>query len=152
MTDVFDDAQFNPIDPVNSFMLLDITANCAADFFQRNDRFGMTHSMEGRFPLATKQWIEYTMGIESAEKYNGGMKLLSKQAYHDVLPHSIIHKPKTGWTAPYQQWCRHSPHCADVLRKQQPRECVKYQNTKREPIMHQYYTWCQLQGMMNASV
>lgn len=152
MTDVFTDAQFNPIDPVNSFMLLDITANCAADFFQRNDRFGMTHSMEGRFPLATKQWIEYTMSIASAEKYNGGMKLMSKRAYHDRLPHSIIHKPKTGWTAPHQQWCRQSPQSADVLRRHQPPEVRKYWNTKRESVMHQYYTWRQLQGMTDAPI
>ena len=150
MTDVFDQSQFNPIDPVNSFMLLDITANCAADFFQRNDRFGMTHSMEGRFPLATKQWIEYAMSIASEEKYNGGMKLMSKRAYHDLLPHSIIHKPKTGWTAPYQQWCRQSPQSAQVLRQHQPQQVRKYQNTKREAVMHQYYTWQWLQGMQDA--
>ena len=147
MTDVFDEAQFNAIDPVNSFMLLDITANCAADFFQRNDRFGMAHSMEGRFPLATKQWIQYAMSIPSEEKYNGGMKIMSKQAYDQRLPHSIIHKPKTGWTAPYQQWCRQSPQHADVLRRWQPRETVTYRNTKREAVMHQYHVWCRLNRM-----
>ena len=77
------------------------------EFFMRNDKYGMAYSMEGRFPLATKTFMQYCMNIHSNEKIGkdkGDTKLLTKIAYKGILPDAIINKMKTGWTTPLQHW------------------------------------------------
>ena len=139
--DVFPETMHNPMDVVNSFMLLDVTANCSADFFQRNDRFGMAFGMEGRFPLATKQFIDYAMSIPSTDKIDKNLKIMSKKAYRGILPNEIIDKPKTGWTAPYPQWINMGGWEQDILQRSQPLDVQLYRGKKIEGVMYQYVLW-----------
>jgi len=100
---------YNASDPVTSYMMLDITGLCPEDYFRRNDKFGMAVGMEGRFPLATKMFIQYCMNISSKHKIGIGKddtKLLPKKAYKGILPNSIITKKKTGWTVPAREWAK----------------------------------------------
>ena len=98
---------WNPNDPVGSYMALDCITQVPEEFFMRNDKYGMAYSMEGRFPLATKTFMQYCMDIHSNEKVGKEKyetKLLTKIAYNTKLPPEITQKIKTGWTAPLQQW------------------------------------------------
>ena len=54
---------YNPEDPVNSYMALDCVTQVPEEFFIRNDTYGMAFSMEGRFPLATKQFMKYALSL-----------------------------------------------------------------------------------------
>ena len=88
-------------------MALDCVAQAPEEFFMRNDKYGMAYGMEGRFPLATKTFMQYCMDIHSNEKIGKEKyetKLLTKIAYNTKLPPEITQKIKTGWTAPLQQW------------------------------------------------
>ena len=94
-------------DNVASYMMLDIVGQCPEDYFRRNDRYGMQYSMEGRFPLATKMFINYAMSIHTKYKIGATIedtKLLPKTAYKGLLTDNIINKKKTGWTAPIREW------------------------------------------------
>ena len=98
-------------DLIGSYMRVDQLSMCTEDFFKRNDRFGMYHSMEGRFPFASKEFMKYCMNINTNEKmYNTDRlpstkcKLLSSLAYDKLLPDYIINKEKTGWTSPTKFW------------------------------------------------
>ena len=98
---------WNPNDPIGSYMALDCVAQVPEEFLMRNDKYGMAYSMEGRFPLATKTFMQYCMNIHSDEKIGkekSDTKLLPKIAYKDLLPDLIIKKMKTGWTVPLQHW------------------------------------------------
>jgi len=98
---------WNPNDPIGSYMALDCVAQVPEEFFMRNDKYGMAYSMEGRFPLATKTFMQYCMDIHSDEKIGKDKrdtKLLTKIAYKNKLPDIIINKMKTGWTVPLQHW------------------------------------------------
>ena len=98
---------WNPNDPIGSYMALDCVAQVPEEFLMRNDKYGMAFSMEGRFPLATKTFMQYCMNIHSNEKIGrekGDTKLLTKIAYKELLPHFIVNKMKTGWTVPLQHW------------------------------------------------
>ena len=74
---------FNPKDVVNSYMALDCVTQVPEEFFNRNDKYGMAYSMEGRFPLATKRFMRYCLGISSVHKIGtdkSQTKLLTKKA------------------------------------------------------------------------
>ncbi len=98
---------WNPDDIANSAMALDCITTVSEDFFSRNDRFGMAFSMEGRFPLASKRYMQYCLAINSDYKFgieNSDTKLLLKNAYDDVFPDYILNKQKTGWSVPITYW------------------------------------------------
>lgn len=98
---------WNPEDPVNSAMALDCVTTVSEDFFSRNDRFGMAFSMEGRFPLASKKYMEYCLSINSNYKVGKNiseMKLPVKLSYKNKIPDYIFSKSKTGWSVPITDW------------------------------------------------
>lgn len=102
---------WNPEDPINSYMALDCLTQVPEEFFTRNDKFGMQFSMEGRFPLATKRFMKYCLGIHSKHKIGetkADTKLPTKLAYKGILPDYILNKSKTGWTVPLSYWLTHS--------------------------------------------
>ena len=101
----FSDELWNPEDPVGSYMALDCVTQCPAEFFSRNDTYGMAHSMEGRFPLASKKFMQYCLDIHTRYKLTGSAtKVISRTAYTGILPKEIINKTKTGWTVPVGFW------------------------------------------------
>ena len=94
-------------DPIGSYMALDCVAQVPEEMFSRNDKYGMAYSMEGRFPLATKRFMEYCMSMHSDIKMGkdkSNTKILSKMAYQGILPDLITQKEKTGWTVPIGLW------------------------------------------------
>jgi len=98
---------WNPNDPVASYMALDCVTQVPEEFFNRNDKFGMAYGIEGRFPLATKMFMQYCMSIPSSQKIGKlkhQTKLPTKIAYTNILPRFIIKKEKTGWTVPLGYW------------------------------------------------
>ena len=96
---------WNPEDPTASYMALDCVAQVPEQFLIRNDSYGMSYSMEGRFPLASKQFMQYCLNIKSEYKFQGNdMKSLIKKSYSKELPEYLLHKQKTGWTVPIGYW------------------------------------------------
>ena len=100
----YSDELWNPQDPTASYMALDCVTQVPESFFTRNDYYGMAYSMEGRFPLASKKFMQYCLNIKSKHKFKGGTKSLVKEAYKKFLPEYIINKEKTGWTVPIGYW------------------------------------------------
>ena len=104
---LYPDSLFNADDIVNSYMALDCVTQVPEEFFNRNDKYGMAFSMEGRFPLATKRFMKYCLGFHSKYKIGDGKnetKLPTKLAYKDRLHDCILQKSKTGWTCPISEW------------------------------------------------
>lgn len=98
---------WNPDDIANSAMALDCITVVSEDFFTRNDKFGMAFSMEGRFPLASKKYMEYCLSINSDHKFginSNHTKLPVKISYKEILPDYILNKDKTGWSVPISVW------------------------------------------------
>jgi asparagine synthetase B (glutamine-hydrolysing) len=63
--------------------------------------------MEGRFPLATKMFMQYCMSMHTNLKLGpnkDNTKIFIKKAYLNKLPNEIISKTKTGWTVPIGHW------------------------------------------------
>jgi len=100
---------WNPEDVSNSAMALDCITTVSEDFFSRNDKFGMAFSMEGRFPLSSKNFMQYCLDIKSKFKFGTDLKetkYILKKSYKDKLPNYILNKSKTGWSAPIMNWLK----------------------------------------------
>jgi asparagine synthase (glutamine-hydrolysing) len=105
LEDCYSDKLWNPEDPVGSYMALDCVTQCPAEFFSRNDTYGMAYSMEGRFPLASKTFMQYCLNIHTKYKLTQSeTKIMIRSAYNGILPNEIINKSKTGWTVPVGLW------------------------------------------------
>ena len=107
LTQVLPEEIWNPEDISNSAMALDCITTVPEDFFSRNDKFGMAFSMEGRFPLSSKNFMQYCLNIKSSFKFgpeSKETKYIIKKAYQKKLPGYIINKAKTGWSVPIMNW------------------------------------------------
>ncbi len=120
---------YNTEDTVNSYMALDCVTQVPEEFFIRNDTYGMAFSMEGRFPLATKKFMQYALSIRSSEKigkHKHQTKLLSKKAYKNIFPKQIVNKHKTGWTVPVKGWIQDQQVAKDYYHKRiNQSDCLK---------------------------
>lgn len=157
---LYPESIWNPLDPVNSYMMLDCLTQVPEEFFRRNDKFGMAFSMEGRFPLATKRFMQYCMNFHSDHKIGkdkGDTKLPIKKAYANILPDNIIKKEKTGWTTPVSNWMINDKHKGlNQLYKKWTKQNTlqnidvgKQRNAKSMIPAWQMATWAKIYSMTN---
>ncbi len=67
----------------------------------QGDRMMMGRSVEGRFPFLDHRLIEYAAGIPPKWKLNGlTEKYILKRAFKDLIPASIVNRPKQPYRAP----------------------------------------------------
>jgi asparagine synthase (glutamine-hydrolysing) len=71
------------------------------------DGMTMSQSMEARAPLLDKELIEFTWQLPLAMKAHGTTKQLLADAVKDIVPESLLKKPKTGFELPMNEWLRH---------------------------------------------
>jgi len=152
---VIPESVWNPEDPINSYMAVDCITQVSEEFFSRNDKFGMQFSMEGRFPLATKRFMNYCMNIHSTHKIGkdkSDTKMPTKLAYKNYLPDYIINKEKTGWTVPLVYWLGDMKHLNDWAMSYMLKEdCLKNQismknwdNKKTRVVSWMMRSWAQV--------
>ena len=152
---VIPESVWNPEDPINSYMAVDCITQVPEEFFSRNDKFGMQFSMEGRFPLATKRFMNYCMNIHSKYKIGkdkSDTKMPTKLAYKNYLPDYIINKEKTGWTVPLVYWLGDMKHLNDWAMSYMLKEdCLKNQismknwdNKKTRVVSWMMRSWAQV--------
>lgn len=137
LTQVLPEEIWNPDDIPNSAMALDCITTVSEDFFSRNDKFGMAFSMEGRFPLSSKNFMQYCLNIKSSFKFgllSNETKYLIKKAYEKKLPNYILNKSKTGWSSPIMNWLK----TEDSLRNKFINEIEKDDGIKEIINKHNY--------------
>lgn len=159
LKDILPQETWNPDDIANSAMALDCVTVVSEDFFTRNDKFGMAFSMEGRFPLASKKYMEYCLSLNSDYKFGENInqtKLPVRYSYNNTLPDYILNKQKTGWALPISTWISKF----DDIKKKYIDTCIKEDgisqilskenyagNPKRIIITWMLRTWAQQYNM-----
>jgi asparagine synthase (glutamine-hydrolysing) len=69
------------------------------------DRASMANSLEVRCPLLDHELVEFVCRLPTIYKLNGlKTKYLLKKAAKEILPDSIIHRPKKGFGIPVSRW------------------------------------------------
>ncbi|MBA2671644.1 MAG: asparagine synthase (glutamine-hydrolyzing) [Gemmatimonadetes bacterium] len=73
----------------------------------RVDKITMSTSIEARVPFLDHRLVEFSAHIPSEMKLRGGVtKHILKHATRDLLPASVIHRKKQGFSAPVKEWFR----------------------------------------------
>jgi len=95
------------LDPVNRVSYLELTNYMANTLLRDADCMSMASGLELRLPFLDHPLVEYVLSIP------GGMKLDSRTPKHllvkamrGLLPDEIVHRPKRGFTLPFEHWLR----------------------------------------------
>jgi asparagine synthase (glutamine-hydrolysing) len=71
------------------------------------DQMSMAHSLEVRVPLLDHRLVDFVTSLPDAIKQTNGVpKRLLVESLGGLLPDSIIHRPKQGFTLPFDPWMR----------------------------------------------
>jgi asparagine synthase (glutamine-hydrolysing) len=71
------------------------------------DQMSMAHGLEVRVPLLDHVLVEYVMGLPEAHKRPSATpKSLLVDSLAGLLPDEIVHRPKQGFTFPFDVWMR----------------------------------------------
>jgi asparagine synthase (glutamine-hydrolysing) len=72
-----------------------------------SDVMSMAHGLEVRVPLIDDKLVEYVFNLPGDLKINGHTpKHLLVKAAGDLLPDEVVHRPKRGFTFPFEHWLR----------------------------------------------
>jgi asparagine synthase (glutamine-hydrolysing) len=71
------------------------------------DKMSMAVGVEVRVPLLDLELVDFAARIPPHVKQRGQVgKWVFKRAMEPFLPHDIIYRPKSGFTAPLRKWLR----------------------------------------------
>ncbi|MFN0111807.1 MAG: asparagine synthase (glutamine-hydrolyzing) [Blastocatellia bacterium] len=72
-----------------------------------SDQMSMAHALEVRVPLLDHKLVEYLMGVpDEFKRPDGAPKSLLVASLGNLLPASVVHRPKQGFTLPFATWMR----------------------------------------------
>lgn len=92
-------------DPINAVSLCELRGYMANTLLRDTDCMSMAHSLEVRVPFVDVAVIRFVLSLPGAWKVNGGrQKPLLQDALGDLLPPEVTHRPKMGFTLPFEHW------------------------------------------------
>jgi asparagine synthase (glutamine-hydrolysing) len=92
-------------DTINAVSLCELRGYMANTLLRDTDCMSMAHSLEVRVPFVDAEVVRFVLGLPGAWKLNGGrQKPLLQDALGDLLPPEVTHRPKMGFTLPFEGW------------------------------------------------
>src|SRR5215470_16646313 len=77
------------------------------ELLMKQDNMSMAASIESRVPFLDHVLVEFAAGIPRDVQFDGlAGKQILKKAVEDLLPHSILYRPKLGFPTPWSRWLR----------------------------------------------
>jgi asparagine synthase (glutamine-hydrolysing) len=94
-------------DALSRIQYVDIKTYLVDDILVKVDRASMANSLEVRCPLLDHELMELVAQMPSSLKLrNGQGKYIFKKAMQQVLPQSVLNRPKQGFAVPVAEWFR----------------------------------------------
>jgi asparagine synthase (glutamine-hydrolysing) len=92
---------------LHNLLLCDMQLYLPGDLLTLTDRVSMHHSLEVRVPFLDHPLIELMAQVPAEYKTTlRSKKVLFKQAFKELLPASILHRKKMGFSVPLGLWLR----------------------------------------------
>ena len=95
-----------PLDAVNRVSSLESRCYMLNTLLRDADFMSMSQGLEVRVPLIDHQLARAVLALPGAWKLNGTPKKLLVGALAESLPKEIVHRPKRGFTLPFEHWMR----------------------------------------------
>ena len=103
----FDSPEARRLDPLQKFMLADLTVHMPGSLLNRLDRGSMAHSLEARVPFLSHGFVDWSLTMPTGMKLRGGVgKYALRKAVEPWLPKGAISKRKLGFQLPFAEWFR----------------------------------------------
>jgi asparagine synthase (glutamine-hydrolysing) len=95
------------LDPVNRVSYLESTCYMRNTLLRDSDFMSMAHALELRVPFLDPALVKACFRIPGKEKLSStSPKTLLLQSLGVELPRDIVHRPKRGFTLPFERWMR----------------------------------------------
>jgi asparagine synthase (glutamine-hydrolysing) len=94
------------LDPVNRVSYLESRCYMLNTLLRDADFMSMSQGLEVRVPLIDHVLAKAVLALPGAWKLNGTPKKLLVEALGRSLPDEIVHRPKRGFTLPFEHWMR----------------------------------------------
>jgi asparagine synthase (glutamine-hydrolysing) len=95
------------LDPINRVSYLETRCYMLNTLLRDSDFMSMAHGLEVRVPLIDHQLVRRILAFPGSWKLDAKMpKPLLVKALHGQLPDKIVHRPKRGFTLPFEHWLR----------------------------------------------
>ena len=109
-----------PLDPVNRVSYLESRCYMLNTLLRDADVMSMSQGLEVRVPLIDHQLAKAVLALPGQAKLNATPKKLLVEALAGSLPEDIVHRPKRGFTLPFEHWMRQELRSVvePVLRKE----------------------------------
>jgi asparagine synthase (glutamine-hydrolysing) len=108
------------LDPINRVSYLEARCYMLNTLLRDSDFMSMAHGLEVRVPLIDHQLARRILALPGASKLDARTpKPLLVKALAGQLPDEIVHRPKRGFTLPFEHWLRDAlrPVVEESLRK-----------------------------------
>ena len=97
---------------INRLMAVNVVFKGAHHILPKVDALSAPHAVLARSPLFDRGVVAYAFAISAKLKLHGSIeKYLLKEAVRDLLPASVIERPKSGMLVPVERWFE-GPHKA----------------------------------------
>ena len=94
-------------DPVNRTSYLELRHYMPNTLLRDSDFMSMAHGLELRAPFVDHKLAEFLFRIPGASKLERGLpKRLLIEAVQGLLPQQVVHRPKRGFTFPFEHWLK----------------------------------------------
>jgi asparagine synthase (glutamine-hydrolysing) len=94
------------LDPVNRVSYLESRCYMLNTLLRDADFMSMSQGLEVRVPLIDHRLAKAVLKIPGEQKLGRTPKQLLVEALGGSLPEEIVHRPKRGFTLPFEQWMR----------------------------------------------
>lgn len=84
----------------------EMTAYMQNILLRDTDQMSMAHALEVRVPFLDHRLVEYVLGVGDEMKFPTTPKKLLTDSVGDLIPRSIIDRPKMGFTFPWSIWMK----------------------------------------------
>ncbi|MBQ1091922.1 asparagine synthetase B [Streptomyces sp. B93] len=92
---------------LNQLLHCNLRTKGAHHILTKVERLTASQGLEGRAPLFDRRVIDHAFAVPTALKLRGtAEKWVLKEAVRDLLPATVVDRPKSGMRVPVQQWLR----------------------------------------------
>lgn len=99
--------RMDQLPPISQYSMAELTRYTRDVLLKDTDQFSMASALEVREPFFDHLLVDYVLRLPDKWKIGSTPKRLFSDAMGELLPDSIVHRQKRGFTFPWRYWLKH---------------------------------------------